>query len=155
MYSESVSINLSVRADFRFGRIDYCDEFCYNTYISIKFGFIQKQFNRVITVSFAFRRWHFFCFIGNSDLLRRKKKHMFTEHMLDRTVFQEHKTDGQGFRRYKSLLLQNRHQMGHPHLRNNPYREGHPRSCGECPRMSCPPVDYLYIFCVVSLRLGS
>ena len=97
----------------------------------------------------------FFYFIGNSDLLRRKKKHMFIEHMLDRTVFQEHKTDGQGFRRYKSLLLQNRHQMGHPHLRNNPYREGHPRSCGECPRMSCPPVDYLYIFCVVSLRLGS
>ena len=47
MYSESVSINLSVRADFRFGRIDYCDEFCYNTYISIKFGFIQKQFNRI------------------------------------------------------------------------------------------------------------
>ena len=99
----------------------------------------------------------FLYFIGNSDLLRCKKKHMSIEHMLDRTVFQEHKTDGQGFRRYKSLLLQNRHQMGHPHLRNNPYREGHPRSCGECPRMSCPPVDYLYlyIFCVVSLRLGS
>ena len=64
MYSESVSINLSVRADFRFGRIDYCDEFCYNTYISIKFGFDQKQFNRVITVSFAFLQMALFLFSG-------------------------------------------------------------------------------------------
>lgn len=86
-------------------------------------------------------------FIGNSDLLRCKKKHMFIEHMLDRTVFQEHKTDGQGFRRYKSLLLQNRHQMGCLHLRNNPYREGHPFAYGECPRMTCLLVDYSYIFC--------
>ncbi len=28
-----------------------------------------------------------FCFIGNSDLLRRKKKHIFAEHMLDKTAF--------------------------------------------------------------------
>ena len=60
MYSESVSINLSVRADFRFGRIDYCDEFCYNTYISIKFGFDQKQFNRSLTASFAFSQMALF-----------------------------------------------------------------------------------------------
>ena len=26
-------------------------------------------------------------FIGNSDLLRRKKKHIFAEHMLDKTAF--------------------------------------------------------------------
>lgn len=97
----------------------------------------------------------FFYFIGNSDLLTHKEKHMFTEHMLDRYVFQVFKTDGQGFRKYKNLPLQNRRQMGHLHLRNNPYQEGHPRSCGECPRMSCLRVDYLYIFCVVSLCLGS
>lgn len=52
----------TINSTFRFRRIDYCDGFCYNTYISIKFGFDQKQFNRVITVSFAFCRWHFFCF---------------------------------------------------------------------------------------------
>lgn len=40
--------------------------------------------------------------------------------MLDRYVFQVFKTDGQGFRKYKNLLLQNRLQTGHLHLRNNP-----------------------------------
>ena len=32
-------------------------------------------------------RHTFFNFIGNSDLLRRKKKHIFAEHMLDKTAF--------------------------------------------------------------------
>ena len=96
-----------------------------------------------------------FYFIGNSAVLWHKEQRMFIEHTLDRYVFKGHKTDGQGFRRYKNLPLQNRRQMGHLHLRNNPYQEGHPRSCGECPRMSCLRVDYLYIFCVVSLCLGS
>ena len=35
------------------------------------------------------------------------------------------------FRRYKNLLLRPHHQISHLHLRNNPYPEGHPRSCGE------------------------
>ncbi len=42
--------------------------------------------------------------IGNSDLLTHKEKHMFTEHMLDRYVFQVFKTDGQGFRNIKTFL---------------------------------------------------
>lgn len=50
------------------------------------------------------------------------------------------------FRRYKNLQHQPRHQTGHPHLENNPYREGHPRSCGECPWMSCLRVDYPYSY---------
>ena len=29
----------------------------------------------------------FLCFIGNSDLLKRKEKRMFTEHTLERYVF--------------------------------------------------------------------
>ncbi len=58
-------------------------------------------------------------------------------------------------RRYKNLPHQPRHQRSHLHLRNNPYREGHPRSCGECPRMSFLLMGYPYIFCVVSLCLGS
>lgn len=32
------------------------------------------------------------------------------------------------FRRYKNLQHRLRHQISRLHLRNNPYREGHPRS---------------------------
>lgn len=44
--------------------------------------------------------------------------------------------DDPWIRRYKSLPLQNRHQVRHQvrhHLENNPYPEVLLRSCGECP----------------------
>ena len=61
-----------------------------------------------------------------------------------------------GVKRDKNLLLPNRHHPD-PQIRgeNNPYPEGHPRSYGECPRMSSLPVDYPYIFYAVSLFVGS
>ena len=49
-----MKVKSSKTGAFVFGRIDDCDEFCYNAYISISFGFSQKQFNRSFTVSFAF-----------------------------------------------------------------------------------------------------
>ena len=74
--------------------------------------------------------------------------------MLDKLLLeQEDKTTR--VRRYKNLLRQPRHQTDHLHLKNNPYREDHPRSYGECPRMSFIPVDYPYIFFAVSLFVGS
>lgn len=45
-----------------------------------------------------------------------KKEEEFTEHMPDKL-------------------------LRHLHLRNNPYREVHPRSYGECPGMTFLPVD--------------
>ena len=35
-----------------------------------------------------------FYFIGNSDFLKHKKKHIFIEHMLDKNVFGVHEKDG-------------------------------------------------------------
>ena len=93
-------------------------------------------------------------FIGNSDFGRVIKEQQFTEHMLDKLLFGYGDKTTQ-LRRYKNLQRQPRHQISRLHLRNNPYLEGHPRSCGECPRMSFLPVGYPYIFCVVSLCLGS
>ena len=86
--------------------------------------------------------------------LRREKEQEFTKHMLDKLLSGNNDRTTR-FRRYKNLPLQPRHQISRLHLRNNPYQEGHPRSCGVCPRMSCLRVDYPYIFCVVSLCLGS
>ena len=40
-------------------------------------------------------------------------------------------------------------------VKNNPYPEVHPRSYGECPRMSCLLVDYPCIFCAVPRYLVS
>ena len=83
-----------------------------------------------------------------------QKEQEFTKQMSDK-LLPEYDNKTTRFRRYKNLPRQPRHQISHLRLRNNPYREGHPSSCGECPRMSCLQVDYPYIFCVVSLRLGS
>ena len=55
-----MKVKSSKTSAFVFGRIDDCDEFCYNAYISIKFGFDQKQFNRSLTVSFAFSQMALF-----------------------------------------------------------------------------------------------
>ena len=68
-----------------------------------------------------------------------KKERMFIEHTLDKHAFgYDNKTFGR-IRRYRNLLRQNHRQMDHLHLRNNPYPEDHPRSYGECPRMSFLP----------------
>ena len=96
-----------------------------------------------------------FCtFIGNCDFWRDKKEQEFIEHTLDKLLY-GYDDKMTWLRRYKNLLHPPHHQICHLHLRNNPYQEGHPRSCGECPRMSFLPVDYPYIFCVVSLYLDS
>ena len=95
-----------------------------------------------------------FYFIGNSEFWKHKKEQEFTEHMLDKLLSGDNDKTTR-FRRYKNLPLQSHHQISHLHLRNNPYPEGHPRSCSECPRMTCLRVGYPYIFCVVSLCLGS
>ena len=57
-----MKVKSSKTGAFVFGRIDDCDEFCYNAYISIRFGFGQKQFNRSHTVSFAFSQMALFLF---------------------------------------------------------------------------------------------
>ncbi len=75
-----------------------------------------------------------FYFIGNSEFWKHKKEQEFTEHMLDKLLSGDNDKTTR-FRRYKNLPLQPHHQISHLHLRNNPYPEGHPRSCGECPRM--------------------
>ena len=62
--------------------------------------------------------------------------------------------DDPWIRRYKSLPLQNRHQVRH-HLENNPYPEVLLRSCGECPWKSFLLVDFRCIFCAVPRYLVS
>ena len=69
-------------------------------------------------------------FIGNSDFGRVIKEQQFTEHMLDKLLFGYGAKTTQ-LRRYKNLQRQPRRQISCLHL-NNPYLEGHPRSCGEC-----------------------
>ena len=96
----------------------------------------------------------FFCFIGNSEFWKHKKEQEFTEHMLDK-ILSGNNDKTTRFRRYKNLPRQPRHQISRIRLRNNPCPEGHPRSCGGCPRMSSLLVDYPYIFCVVSLCSAS
>ncbi len=79
-----------------------------------------------------------------------QKEQEFTKRMSDK-LLPEYDNKTTRFRRYKNLPRQPRHQINRPRLRNNPCPEVHPRSCGECPRMSSLLVDYQYIFCVVSL----
>ena len=89
-------------------------------------------------------------FIGNCNIQRYKREQEFTKQMSDK-LLPEYDDKTTRFRRYKNLPRQPRHQINRLHLRNNPYQEVHPRSCGGCPRMSALLVDYSYIFCVVSL----
>ena len=77
----------------------------------------------------------FFNFIGKTAILKLQKNQASIEHMLDKCLI-GHDDKMTRFRRYKNLQYLPHHQISHLHLRNNPYREGHPRSYGECPRMS-------------------
>ena len=62
-------------------------------------------------------------FIGNCDFPENRKKHMFTEHMLDKHVSEHEDKTVLYFRRYKNLPHQPRHQTSRFHLTNNPYRD--------------------------------
>ena len=79
----------------------------------------------------------------NCEFWLTEKGQEFTEHMLDK-LLSGHDNKTIQIRRYKNLQHQPRHQISHLHLRNNPYREGHPRSCGECPQMSFRAKHHIY-----------
>ena len=96
----------------------------------------RERFPLMISSSISRSKEIFFLLYRKFRFLDKGEKALLIEHMLNQQGNGHDNRTMVRFRRYKNLLLQTNRQKGRLHSENNPYPEGHPRSYGECPRMS-------------------